>query len=188
MLLLQDDKIASRKSWLNGVQTHILYFLSQAPIDWEVSLFCKCMAFVYGTSWLVWHVLVFNSLFNKQCISAGKETALVKPSHWVLTSERSEERNLSMHWMFCILCYCKSMKYSQRVCYFLMLLHFQHNCCCVWLEQVLWVFLKSYGQKRWIAEDILLVHKPQKEKSADITQRIKHNPTNTLLEHINKTE
>ncbi len=194
MLLLQDDKIASRKSWLNSVslvvQTHTLFSFSST--NWLRSesrdlrlrgLFCECMAFVYGTNWLVWHVLVFNCLFNKKCINAGKQTAHVKPSHWVLEVKKGI--------FACIegfLCYCKSMKYSQRVCYFLMLLHFQHNRSCVWLERVLWGFLKSYGQKRWIAEDVLLIHKPQKEKRADITQRIKHNPTNTLLEHINKRE
>lgn len=82
-------------------RAHTLFPFSS--INWlrSESLFCECMAFVCGTR-LVWHVLVFNSFFNEKCINAAKETALVKPIHWVLTSERSEERHLSMHWMFCI--------------------------------------------------------------------------------------
>ncbi len=171
------------------MQTHILYFLSQAPIDWEVSLFCKCMAFVYGTSWLVWHVLVFNSLFNKQCINAGKETALVKPSHWVLTSESSEERNLSMHWMFCIF-------YVIAKAWNILNGSVISSCCCIssiiaavfGLSRCYECFWSHTDKSVESAEVILLIHKPQKEKSADITQRIKHNPTNTLLEHINKME
>lgn len=80
---------------------HTLFSFSSTNRLRSESLFCKRMAFC-GTSWLVRQVLVFDSLFIKKCINAGKETALVKPIHWALTSERSEERNLSMHWMFCI--------------------------------------------------------------------------------------
>lgn len=88
------------------------------------SLFCKCMDFVCGTSWCVWQVLVFNSLFNKKCINAGKETALVKPIHWALTNERRQERNLSMHWMFCIFyVIAKAWNILNRTVIF--------YCCCI---------------------------------------------------------